>query len=370
MKIGVLTSSRADFGIYSPLLNLIKNDNALDLKIIAFGTHCSPFYGKTINEIYKNGFTNVDSINTILATDDVESIATSYGLTVMKFAEYWNHNTFDVVFCLGDRYEMSAAVQAGIPYGVKFAHIHGGETTLGAIDNIYRHQITLASSLHFTTTEEYANKVKELTGNSEGVFNVGSLSLDGIEEIIFPDEDEFRKKFNIPRDDYILTTFHPETVAYKQNIQYALEMRTAIEKLQENYVFVITMPNADTNGSAYRKHISELQNLYPQRIIAIENFGKENYFTAMQYSKFLLGNSSSGIIEAASFGKYVVNVGNRQKNRSQSKNIINTDFSSQSIIKAVSEISRLKAYSGDNIYYRDDTAKIILKTLKSYNEKL
>src|SRR6187402_1429695 len=174
MKIGVLTSSRADYGIYLPLLRKMKNDPSFGLEIIAFGTHASKFHGYTVNEILDSSFGKVHIISALISNDDEQSIATSYGLTALKFADFWAQQQYDWVFCLGDRFEMSAAVQAGIPFGVKFAHIHGGETTLGAIDNIYRHQITLASALHFTSTDIFKNKVIDLIGSSENVFDVGS----------------------------------------------------------------------------------------------------------------------------------------------------------------------------------------------------
>src|SRR5690606_9747130 len=150
-------------------------------------------------------------------------VASSFALTSMKFADFWERNTYDIVLCLGDRYEMAAAVQAGIPYGLKFAHFHGGETTIGAIDNIYRHQITLASSLHFTATTTYSEKVAQLTGSAHNVFMVGSLSLDGLTKMELLPETIFRKEFDI-RGDYLLVTFHPETKAHQINTRYADEV--------------------------------------------------------------------------------------------------------------------------------------------------
>ena len=181
MKIGILTSSRADYGIYFLLLNKLKEDRFFELEIIAFGTHLSKSHGDTISEIEKNNYNKIHTIPSLLAEDDKQAIATSYGLTALKFADFWQHNQFNLVICLGDRFEMSAAVQSGIPFGVKFAHIHGGETTLGAIDNIYRHQITLASTIHFTANELFTERVVELIGSKKNVHTVGSLSLSEIQ---------------------------------------------------------------------------------------------------------------------------------------------------------------------------------------------
>ncbi len=368
MKVGVLTSSRADFGIYVPLLNKLKADPDLDLTVIAFGTHLSPYHGETIQEIKEAGFSNIDTIRSLLVSDDKQSIATSYGLTSLKFADYWSAHTYDLVFCLGDRFEMAAAVQAGIPFGITFAHLHGGETTLGAIDNMYRHQITHASQLHFASTEQYAERVKSLINSSDNVFNVGSLSLDGIDNTEILSEEVFRKNYEIPEGPFILTTFHPETVALEKNEKYAAEMKKAIAELVQQYGVVITMPNADTRGTILRKKIIELKEAFPKRIPVVENFGKKDYFSAMKHARLLLGNTSSGIIEAASFKKYVVNVGDRQKGRAQSNNIIGCPFDKDRIIESVKKGMSLGSFEGVNIYSRKNTAKKIVEVLKQYNE--
>ena len=286
MKIGVLTSSRADYGIYLPLLKKILLDPFFDLEIIAFGTHLSKFHGYTLNEIEKENFNKIHTISSLISNDDEQAIATAYGLTALKFADFWANNTFDWVLCLGDRFEMSAAVQAGIPFGIKFAHLHGGETTLGAIDNIYRHQITLAASLHFTATDAYKNKVISITGSEEGVYTEGALSLDNIDSFEVIPEDVFYSKFNIPKEDFALVTFQPETVAVKKNIDYASVMKEALSEIATDINLVITMPNADTSGTIYRQAKDALKKENSNSIVLIENFGKVNYFSAMKYANF------------------------------------------------------------------------------------
>lgn len=370
MKIGVLTSSRADFGIYLPLLKKIKQDNFFELEIIAFGTHVSKSHGFTLNEIKKDNYSKIHCIASLISNDDEQGIATSYALTALKFADFWQHNKFDLVFCLGDRFEMSAAVQAGIPFNVKFAHLHGGETTLGAIDNIYRHQITLASNLHFTAGELFSDRVIELIGNNKNVYTVGSLSLNEIEKFQPINKTEFFEKFKIPNKDFALITFHPETVNTEMNQHFASEMRKALSQVTSKLYLVITMPNADTMGSVFRMEIEQLKNEFSTQVRCIENFGKENYFSAMYYAKLLIGNTSSGIIEAASFGKYVVNVGDRQKGRMQSDNIINTPFNHQDIIEAVEKAIVNNTFSGKNKYYNQHAAELIIHHIKQFNEIL
>lgn len=366
MKVGILTSSRADYGIYLPLLQKMKSDSFFELEIIAFGTHLSKNHGYTLNEIEKDKYNCIHIISSLVSNDDEQSIVTSYGLTILKFADFWEKCKYDLVFCLGDRFEMSAAVQAGIPFGVKFAHIHGGETTLGAIDNVYRHQITLASSLHFTATEVFKEKVASLTGTTNGIFYVGSLSLNNINDFIPIDKNLFYRKFSIPEAEFVLVTFHPETMSLKGNVQYADEMKKALLKISEKVFVIITMPNADTQGSIYREAIEKLKQEQPKRFLLIENFGKLNYFSAMYYSKILLGNTSSGILEAASFGKYVVNVGDRQKGRAQSNNIFNCEFEEAAIISAVNKAMNSGEFTGENVYYKDNVVDNIIKIVKEF----
>lgn len=359
MKIGVLTSSRADYGIYLPLLKRLKEDNKYNLEIIAFGTHLSKHHGYTVDTIKEDGFSIIHEISSIIANDDENSIATCFGLTSLKFADFWKNNKYNWVFCLGDRYEMAAAVCAGIPYGVLFAHLHGGETTLGAFDNIYRHQISLASKKHFPATEVFAERISQIIGSEEDIYTVGSLSIEELNSLAIPSEIEFRAKYNI-HTDFALLTFHPETISPEKNHEYAEEMRKGLLEISQNILLVITMPNADTFGSIYRNAILQLKSDNPSNVILIENFGKLNYFAAMKYCKLLIGNTSSGIIEAASFGKHVINVGDRQKGRAHSENVINCEFTAENIVRSFSIVLTMGDFNGENIYYRPKTVDSIL----------
>ena len=366
MRIGILTSSRADYGIYLPLLQKLKTDSFFELEIIAFGTHLSKLHSFTFTDIAKDDYKTIHKITSLIDNDSQKGIVISYGNTILKFSEFWENHSFDLVLCLGDRFEMSAAVQASIPFGIKLAHIHGGETTLGAIDNIYRHQITLASFLHFTASELFSNKVMSLIGNKDKIYTLGSLSLDNLSSFIPIEKLVFLKNFNLPDKDFILVTFHPETVFSKLNSSFAKLMHTALSEISDFINIVITMPNADTLGSIYREEIIKLKNDIPNRVFLVENFGKANYFSAMYYSKLLIGNSSSGILEAASFGKYVINVGDRQKGRVQSDNIINVPFNVLSIRLAVEAVLEKGIFKGKNIYYKKDVSQNIIKIIKKH----
>jgi GDP/UDP-N,N'-diacetylbacillosamine 2-epimerase (hydrolysing) len=299
--------------------------------------------------------------------DTAGDIANSYALTAQKFADFWSdHSTdFDLVFVLGDRFEMAAAVAAGVPFNIDFAHIHGGETTLGAIDNIYRHSISLASKWHFVSLPEFKRRLESILDAKEDIYTVGALSLDNLEDIPFLSLDEFRSKWKIDlAQPTILITVHPETVAFSSNEFYAEELYNSLSVLASDYQLVITMPNADTLGSLYRAQYDRLKKLFPSRVFLIENFGTVSYFTAMKYSSFMLGNTSSGIIEAASFQNYVVNVGDRQKGRSAGDNVIHVNFNSESIFEAFKEI-RTKTYNGRNIYHKGNTADQIIRVIEN-----
>lgn len=369
MKIGVLTSSRADFGIYLPLLTKLKENSFFNIEIIAFGSHLSYVHGFTVSEIEKQGFDKLHRISVFLSNDDEVSIATSYAITALKFAEFWSNNKYELVFCLGDRFEMNAAVQAGIPFCIKFAHFHGGETTLGALDNIYRHQISHASTFHFTSTDTYSKKIEMLKGDDKNVFTVGSLSLDGIEHFIPIEKSVFYDKYAIKKEDFALITFHPETVAQEKNAKFALEMRIALSKISEYLFLVITMPNADTMGNVFRRELYSLKSQFPDRIVCIENFGKVNYFNALYYARILVGNTSSGIIEAASFNKYVINVGQRQEGRVHGTNVFNCSFDEAEIIKTTDQVLSMEQSCVSNVYYNENTIVLVEKILKEIYEK-
>lgn len=366
MKIGVLTSSRADFGIYTPLLKELSEDSYFKLHLIAFGTHLSSKHGATIEEIRATNLGEIHEVRTLVKDGSPVDIAHSYVDVVAKFAEFWNQHSFDLVLCLGDRYEMSAAIQASIPYGVKLAHFHGGETTLGAIDNIYRHQISLVAKYHFTAAEPFSKKLTELLdhGNTSRIITTGSMSLANLTKEPILSLDDFLQKFRISTSEFVLCTIHPETVGFEKNEQYAKETYSTLKELSTKIHLVINYPNADTNGNLFRNELAKLQE-ENANVTMIESFGKIGYFSAMKYARFLLGNSSSGIIEAASFNKMVINIGERQAGRLRSKNTIDVPFDKGEIIDAFSELMQTNCeYSGENVYVKNDTLAIIINALR------
>ncbi len=368
MKIGILTSSRADFGIYLPLLKKMQLDDQIDFELIVFGTHLSEKHGYTKKEIIDNGFIIHHEIDTLLDGDSAFIISSSIGHVIQKFAIFWNDHQvdFDIVLCLGDRFEMFAAVSASIPFGIKLAHLHAGEITLGAIDNIFRHSITHSSIIHFTSTAQYARRVQELLDQpNPNIVNVGALSLDTLKDFEPLSTAQFKEKWHVDlAKPTVLTTFHPETVDAFNNKDYTEVLCDVIEKYaDEGLQFLITMPNADTSSNIIReiftKRLSNSVHVY-----MVENLGTLGYFTAIANCAFLLGNSSSGIIEAASFNKYVINLGNRQQGRIHGENVVDCEFNFALISNAIDFINN-KPWKGENPYFNGGASGKIIDTLKN-----
>jgi len=372
MKIAVLTSSRADYGIYQPLLRRLENDSYFELELIVFGTHLSRQHGYTVDQIRKDGFTITAEVESLLLGDTEEAISTAMALTSMKFAGLWNSvkDKYDLVFCLGDRYEMFAAVSSSIPYNIPFAHIHGGEKTLGAMDNTFRHCLTQMCRYHFVTTEKYAQRVKELLENEEknNVFHVGSLSLDNLDDIELFDKNQFQKKYGIDLSNpSILFTWHPETIETTKNLDDLNQILSALDELQ-NYQVIITLPNADTMSDQLRQNLLAYVNKNSSRTITVNSFGTQGYFSCMQHVRFMMGNSSSGIIEAASFKKFVINIGKRQKGREFGENVLHVPADKEKILNTVELIEISDSPESDNIYWNGGASDKIIHILKNRSE--
>lgn len=364
MKIAVLTSSRADFGIYLPLLNKLKTDPFFNLEIIAFGTHLSADHGYTLNEIKSYEFLNIHQINTSPNGDSPKDISNSMAKTIGTFSNFWSQHQFDLVFALGDRYEMFSAVVSSSPFNVDIAHIHAGETTLGAIDNAFRHGISHLSKILLTSSEVYKSRAEQIVDKDKLVFNVGALSIDNLKHQNLLSIDAFKSKFNIDLSiPTILSTFHPETVSLNKNETYIHELMDTFVILSKKYQVVITMPNADTMGNVIREVIISRSKKI-SNIKLIESFGMEGYLSCMKHCSFMLGNTSSGFIEASYFPKYVINIGDRQKGRIITENIFSIPVSKHKIIECINKIEKSKTLSYSGIYGMGNTANEIVKVIK------
>jgi GDP/UDP-N,N'-diacetylbacillosamine 2-epimerase (hydrolysing) len=359
VRVAVITTSRADYGIYQSLLSALAADPAVSYGLVVSGTHLSKEHGYTVQNIERDGHPIWGRVESVPEKDTPLAVAEVTGRAMTGFAACWANLALDldVVVCLGDRYEMFAAVAATVPFNLPVAHLHGGETTLGAIDDKYRHAITAMSTLHFTATEEYAQRVAGIVGDITEVYAVGAPSLDGVAGLDFPSKEDmlaqFGTDFSRPS---ILVTLHPETVNLNANEGMTDEVVEALSELASRFLVVITMPNADTQGMVIRKAFALLAEKNPN-VLTLENFGKLGYFAAMKYCSFLLGNTSSGLLEAPSFGKFAINVGRRQEGRARSGNVIDVPAKASAIFAAVAEVEKQNlSYIGTNVYVRSDNA--------------
>lgn len=365
MEIAILTSSRADFGFYKPLINELNKSKKHLVRLVVFGTHLSHKHGYTVSYIKEQGYDVYKEIETVIDGDSPEVIAKTIGLVVEKFADFWSKNAFDLIVCLGDRYEMFAAVAASVPFNIPVAHISGGEETLGAIDNTYRHSLSLMAKYHFTNTKKNAARVEGIIGLGRNIYFTGSLAIDNIKTTKLLTKELFKIKFGIDiNQPFILFTFHPETVDFRKNTSYAKILGNILSKSKTR--FIVTMPNADTASSEIREAILNAAQIN-KNIITVESLGSEGYYTALKHCTFVMGNSSSGIVEAASFSKYVLNIGARQKGREKGKNIIDVKVDEKEILSALDEIVQKPKLDRKNIYGTGVAAKKIVTILNKIN---
>ena len=368
MKLALISCGRSDYSIYLPLIKKLKADSFFDLNIIAFGTHISQFYDRTVEMFYKDGFDVSYELESLVLGDSSEAISTAMGLTTIKFSSIWAREDYDMIIVLGDRYEMFSAIAASIPFNIPIAHLHGGETTEGAFDDMFRHSITAMSKLHFVSTPGHAKRVEQIINKNEYIFHVGAPALDNLYDLKLLSVIEFKESWGIDLSKpTVLVTFHPETIASQKNIKYIRELCMVMDKLDKQ--FVITMPNNDTMGTQIRFEILSFVGDNLEKYKIIEVFGALGYYSCMKYCEFLLGNTSSGIIEAASFNKYVINVGDRQKGRESGSNVIHRPIQVNSILEAVNKISSLPPFNGINIYGNGDTTIKIVNILKDFHNK-
>lgn len=365
-RIGILTSSRADYGIYKPLFSAFHNASDFEITRIVFGSHLLDEMDSSLQEIKDDIYGKYSIVGTFNKTNFPGEVAETYGNVVLSFSKFWKNNSFDLVFSLGDRFEMAAAVQAAIPFCIKMAHIHGGEITLGAIDNIFRDQISIASLYHFTATPSYTERLKRLLINSDHVYTVGALSLSNIPTSSASEWDQIRKSYALPNQEFILITVHPETSSIEENDSNVEQLSKILIRLLKDFHLLITGTNTDQDYLPYATLFRNLKKEYPNEISLVATMGRKNYFAAIQHCKFMLGNSSSGIIESASFGKFNIDLGNRQRGRLKSNNTENLPFSKEKVLKQIDLWSKKDyVFSGENIYEQENTPEKIVEVTRN-----
>ena len=363
-KISVVTGSRAEYGLFYPILIKIQESNKLKLQLISTSSHHSTEYGLTYKQIENDGFNIDDKIENLFLTEARSSIVKSTGIATSLLSDSFDRLQPDIVLLLGDRYETHAAATAAMLMNIPIAHIHGGEITEGAVDEQIRHSITKMSYLHFCATETYRKRVIQMGEDPARVFNTGAPGIDNIINLKLLTKSKLEKELNWKlTSKSALFTYHPVTLE-ESDIEIDLEaILSVLETFSFNILF--TYANADSGGRIINQKIEEFCKIQPSKYKVVKSLGQVKYLSAMKYVNLLIGNSSSGIIEAASFKKPVINIGDRQKGRLRGKNVIDCNLNSlqDSIKLALSSSFRNNIKNMNNIYGIGAAADIILDKL-------
>ena len=367
-KICVITGSRAEYGIMSRLMQLLKEDAFFQLQIIATNMHLSVEHGETYKEIETDGFIIDKKVPILSASDTTNAIAKSVGTGIMGFADAYEELQPDIIMVLGDRYEILAAVSAALFYKIPVIHLHGGEITEGAYDDAIRHAVTKMSHLHFTSTEEYRMRVIQMGENPETVYNVGALGCDNIKQIPLMDKEELEKSLNFSLNrNTVLITFHPVTMENNTAETQFSELLSALDSFKDLRM-IFTMPNSDTNSMVIMELIKNYVAKNSDKAIWLTSLGVKRYLSTLQYIGAVIGNSSSGILEVPSFHIPTLNIGDRQKGRIAAKSVINCLPAKDDIKKKLTIITKT-GYNDSlkdiiNPYDKPNTAHEIIRIIK------
>lgn len=331
--VGVVTVARSDFSILKPVMAAIREAPDLRLAIVAAGMHLAPEFGYTVTDIEAAGFTVQERVEMLLSSDTPEGTAKSIGLGVIGFAQHFGRWQPDILLLMGDRFEMFAAAVAALPFGIPIAHLHGGEVSEGAIDDSLRHAITKLSHLHLVSTRHHGDRVIQMGEMPERVVWCGAPALDNLRTLERPDRAHLESRLGMPLSPApLLVTFHPAT---HELAQVANDFDALLAALAEDgSPVVFTAPNADAGGRAIRAAI-EARLPRHERWRLVVNLGLTDYFGLLTHAAAMVGNSSSGIIEAASFGLPVVDIGSRQRGRTRGANVIHAEADRAAIATAI-----------------------------------
>lgn len=337
-SLGVVTVARSDFGYYLPILRTIQQEPRLELRLYVSGMHLAPEFGNTVELVEASGFPIAERVPLRLESDSPECVARAMGEGVSGFARVLARRRPDLLVVLGDRFDMFPAALAALPFKIPVAHICGGELTEGAIDDALRHALTKVSHLHFTETEEYSRRVRQMGEEAWRVHTVGNPSLDNLRTLRRMTAPEISARVRLDSTKpFLLVTFHATTLEFEQAGRQADELLAALRSAGLPVLF--TMPNADTGGREILERIRAYVAAHPQSKL-VDNLGTELYFSVMSRATAMVGNTSSGIVESASFQVPVVNVGNRQKGRPRPANVIDVGYSRREIQAGIAKALR------------------------------
>lgn len=371
-NICIVTGSRAEYGLLKKLIKLIKRDKEFRLQLVVTGSHLSRKHGFTIQNITKDGFKIKNKINLSLKKDDAISLASSMSNGLLKFPKVFEKNKPDIIILLGDRYEIFIAAVAATLSRIPIGHIHGGEITKSSVDEAFRHSISKMSHLHFTATEEYKKRVIQLGENPKNVYCVGGLGVDNIKFKDLYSRHHLEKKLNIKFQKHIIiATYHPETLKKNSSKDNLLNLFVALDNLKDATV-IFTMPNSDLESEEVQdlisKFISKRKNYY-----LFKSLGQKKYYSCCKYSNFMIGNSSSGLLEMPTFNKFTINIGERQSGRVKAKTVIDCSANSKDITRAIqycmNKNNLKKIKKSYNPYGKGGASLKILNVLKKKNLK-
>lgn len=336
-KVCVVTGSRAEYGLLKWVMEGLQASDALDLQLVVTGSHLVAEFGLTYQEIERDGFRIDRKVDVLLAADTGVAVAKSMGLGMIGFADAYRDLAPDLLLVLGDRFEMLAAVSAALVTRIPVAHVHGGEKTEGAIDDAIRHAITKMSHLHFVAANEYRERVIQLGEAPDRVFCVGGLGVDAIHRVQLLDRQTLEKatEFSFGARN-LMVTFHPETLGKVSALDQVSALLNALDRFPDIRV-IFTYPNADMDGQSITRLIENYVTTHPASR-AYKSLGQLNYLSCLQYVDAVVGNSSSGLLEAPSFNKGTINIGQRQAGRLRAESIIDCDANEESIVAAINRL--------------------------------
>jgi len=366
-NICVITGSRADYGLLKKLIKKIDKERNFNLKLLVTGSHLSEEFGNTFSEIKDDGIKISDKVEIVLSSDTPSSVCNSMGLATILFSKSFKLHNPDAVIILGDRYELLSAASSALIHNIPIIHLHGGEKTTGAFDDAIRNAITKMSNLHFVTNNEYKKRIIQMGENKKNVFNVGGFGAEAIKNINMYTKKQIQEKLNFKfYYQNILITFHPETHDINNSKKSINIILNALNNFKE-IKFIFTLSNADPEGRIINKQIINYVSKN-NNCSYFYSLGQKMYYSVLNNIDCVLGNSSSGILEAPSFKIGTINIGNRQHGRVQAKSVINSNLNIYDIKTAIKKSLTKKFKSSlknlKSPYYKPNTSENVIKILK------
>ncbi|MEG9498865.1 UDP-N-acetylglucosamine 2-epimerase [Mannheimia indoligenes] len=366
-NIAYITGSRAEYGIVKRLLKKLEQDPEINFSLVVTAMHLDPQYGNTVTVIEQDGFDIAARIPLTLNSENNQTIIHSMAECLDRFGQHFQQHKYDAVIVLGDRYEMLAVATAAAMHNLPLIHLHGGEQTLGNYDEFIRHCITKMSKLHLTSTEEYRQRVIQMGELPENVVNTGSLGAENSLDLVLPTKAELVEQLGVPTP-YFLVVFHPETLTDVSVLDQIDALLNAFEQFKDKYQFVFIGSNSDTNSeqiyARFKAYTDENQFKF------FTSVKPEEYLALIKYSQGLIGNSSSGLIEAPSCGVGTINIGNRQQGRVRGETVIDVESNEKSIVEGINKListefqDRLPEMK--NPYFQDNAMEKAYNAIKKF----